>query len=124
MNLRSLPPKLKIPFLFKLNYYSILIMSLWSVPAQVLIVLMKRFLANMQQKKLSSQQTLQEAQIYVKKITRTELKALPNGQKIIQEIRASFPKNHPELLKQWEAQNYPLQARYFWGAWVCVGREF
>jgi hypothetical protein len=34
-------------------------MSLWSVPAQVLIVLMKRFLANMQQKKLSSQQTLQ-----------------------------------------------------------------
>ena len=53
-----------------------------------------------------------------------ELKALPNGQKIIQEIRASFPKNHPELLKQWEAQNYPLQARYFWGAWVCVGREF
>ena len=99
-------------------------MSLWSVPAQVLIVLMKRFLANMQQKKLSSQQTLQQAQIYVKKITRTELKALPNGQKIIQEIRASFPKNHPELLKQWEAQNYPLQARYFWGAWVCVGREF
>ena len=61
-------------------------MSLWSVPAQVLIVLMKRFLANMQQKKLSSQQTLQQAQIYVKKITRTELKALPNGQKIIQEI--------------------------------------
>ncbi len=80
---------------------------------------MKRFLANMQQKKLSSQQTLQEAQIYVKKITRTELKALPNGQKIIQEIRASFPKNHPELLKQWEAQNYPLQARYFFLG--CMG---
>ena len=102
----------------------LLIMSLWSVPAQVSILLMNRFLANMQQKKLSSQQALQEAQIYVKKITRTELEALPTGQKIIQEIRASFPKNYPELLKQWEAQNYPLQARYFWGAWVCVGREF
>ncbi|NEQ76097.1 MAG: CHAT domain-containing protein [Okeania sp. SIO2C9] len=102
----------------------LLIMSLWLVPPQVSILLMNRFLTNMQQKQLSSQQALQEAQIYIKTITRTELEALPTGKKIIQEIRANLQNKSPELLPQWEAQNYPLQARYFWGAWVCVGREF
>ncbi len=102
----------------------LLIMSLWSVPSQVSILLMNRFFANMQQKNLSTQQALQEAQIYIKTITRTELEALPTGQKIIQQIRERLSKKSAELLRQWEAQNYPLQARYFWGAWVCVGREF
>lgn len=102
----------------------LLIMSLWSVPAQVSILLMNRFITNMQQKKLSSQQALQEAQLYIKTITKTELEALPTGEKIIQESRAYWQKKSSELLVQWDVKNYPLQARYFWGAWVCVGREF
>ncbi|NEP78461.1 MAG: CHAT domain-containing protein [Okeania sp. SIO3B3] len=102
----------------------LLIMSLWSVPAQVSILLMNRFLTNMQQKKLSSQQALQEAQLYIKTITRTELEALPTGEKILQESRAYWQNKSSELLVQWDVKNYPLQARHFWGAWVCVGREF
>ncbi|GFZ98512.1 CHAT domain-containing protein [Okeania sp. KiyG1] len=102
----------------------LLIMSLWSVPAQVSILLMNRFLTNMQQKKLSSQQALQEAQIYIKTITRTELEALPTGEKILQESRSYWQNKSSELLDRWDEKNYPLQARYFWGAWVCVGREF
>ncbi len=102
----------------------LLIMSLWSVPAQVSILLMNRFLANMQQKKLSSQQALQEAQIYIKTITRKELEALPTGEKIIQESQGYWNEKHHQLREKWDVKNYPLQARYFWGAWVCVGREF
>ena len=101
----------------------VLIMSLWSVPAQVSIILMNRFFVNINQEKLSCQQALQEAQNYIRTMTREQLQSLPAGQQIIPEIRIGFEKS-PELLKQWESQPYPLQDRYFWGAWVCVGREF
>ena len=101
----------------------ILIMSLWSVPTQVTILLMNRFFVNINQEKLSCQQALQEAQNYIRTMTREQLQSLPAGQQIIPEIQVGF-EHFPELLKQWESQTYPLQARYFWGAWVCVGREF
>ncbi|MEG4575298.1 CHAT domain-containing protein [Microcoleus sp. N3A4] len=102
----------------------LLIMSLWSVPAQVSILLMNRFFVNYQEKNLRCQQALQEAQNYIRTLTRKELESLPNGQKIIQEIRSTLREKSPQLVEQWELQNNPLQARYFWGAWVCVGREF
>ena len=85
---------------------------------------MNRFLTNMQQKNLSSQQALQEAQIYIKTITRRELEALPTGEKILQESQGYWNEKHHQLREKWDVKNYPLQARYFWGAWVCVGREF
>ena len=101
----------------------VLIMSLWSVPAQVSIILMNRFFVNINQEKLSCQQALKQAQNYIRTMTREQLESLPAGQQIIPEIQVGF-EHFPELLKQWESQTYPLQARYFWGAWVCVGREF
>jgi len=102
----------------------LLIMSLWSIPAQVSILLMNRFFINFQEKNLSCQQSLQEAQNYIRTLTRKELESLPTGQQIIQQIRSALGEKYPQLVEQWELQNNPLQARYFWGAWVCVGREF
>jgi len=99
----------------------VLIMSLWSVPAQVSIILMNRFFVNLNQEKLSCQKALQEAQNYIRTMSRKELESLPTGEQIIQQIRTVWRGKYPELLAQWEAQTYPLQARYFWGAWVCVG---
>ncbi|MTJ55889.1 CHAT domain-containing protein [Anabaena sp. UHCC 0253] len=104
----------------------LLIMSLWSVPVKPSILLMNRFFANMDNRKLPAQIALKEAQNYIRTMTRNELESLAIGKEILQELQlkiAPVLQRNPELANTWKISEYPLQHPYFWGAWVCVGRE-
>jgi len=98
----------------------LIIMSMWSVDANVSILLMNRFFENMDVRKLPTQLALKEAQNYIRTITRKELASLAIGQEILN----SLQKYMPERDEKWEKSEYPLEHRSFWGAWVCLGRDF
>jgi CHAT domain-containing protein/tetratricopeptide (TPR) repeat protein len=89
-----------------------LIVSLWDVPVQASILLMDKFFEYYREGagKLAPL-ALQQAQSYIRNITRSELHKIEQGRIVLQEIDEKV-----EHLKDAEK---PLQHPMFWGAWIC-----
>jgi tetratricopeptide (TPR) repeat protein/CHAT domain-containing protein len=95
-----------------------LIMSLWSVPTRASLLLMDRFLSDIEQG-LGKREALLKAQSYIRTITIQELRQFPLGCDIIAEfmekkvISEEFIKTNPD----YQLLSHP----YFWGAWISQG---
>lgn len=91
-----------------------LIVSLWDVPVQTSILLMDKFFEYYQGGAgQSAAISLQQAQSYIRNITRAELLSIEQGRIILAEIDAKI--DHLQGAEQ------PLQHPMFWGAWLCQG---
>jgi tetratricopeptide (TPR) repeat protein len=95
-----------------------LIMSLWSVPTRASLLLMDRFLSDVEQG-LGKREALLKAQSYIRTITIRELQQFPLGFDILAEfiekkvISEEFIETNPD----YQLLSHP----YFWGAWISQG---
>ena len=96
-----------------------LIMSLWEVPTRASLLLMERFLSDVEQG-LGKREALLKAQSYIRTITIQELQQFPLGCDILAEfmedkkvISEEFIKTNPD----YQLLSHP----YFWGAWISQG---
>ncbi len=96
-----------------------LIMSLWEVPTRASLLLMDRFLSDVDQG-LGKREALLKAQSYIRTITIRELQQFPLGRDIVDEfindkkvISEDFIKANPD----YQLLSHP----YFWGAWISQG---
>jgi CHAT domain-containing protein len=95
-----------------------LIMSLWSVPTRASLLLMERFLSDVELG-LGKREALLKAQSYIRTITIQELQRLPLGRDIVDEfidkkvISEEFIEANPDYQL--------LSLPYFWGAWISQG---
>jgi tetratricopeptide (TPR) repeat protein len=93
-----------------------LIVSLWDVPVQASILLMDKFFECYRDGAgTSAPIALQQAQSYIRNITRQELLSIEQGRIILQEI---IDQEIDHLIG---AEN-PLQHPVFWGAWICQSK--
>ena len=86
-----------------------LIMSLWSVPTLVTMLLMEQFLDD-SRSGMSAGAALRKAQKYIRNITVGELQKSKLGRDILEELN---------LGKNLKIESKPLAHPYFWGAWIC-----
>jgi tetratricopeptide (TPR) repeat protein len=96
-----------------------LIMSLWSVPTRASLLLMDRFLSDVE-RGLGKREALLKAQSYIRTITIQELQQFPLGCDILAQfiedkkvISEEFIKTNPD----YQLLSHP----YFWGAWISQG---
>ncbi|WP_377477211.1 MAG: CHAT domain-containing protein [Microcoleus anatoxicus] len=96
-----------------------LIMSLWEVPTRVSMLLMDRFLSDVE-RGLGKREALLKAQSYIRTITIGELRQFPLGCDILAQfieekkvISEEFIKANPD----YQLLSHP----YFWGAWISQG---
>ena len=91
-----------------------LIASLWDVPVQTSILLMDKFFEYYRDGAgQPAAICLQQAQSYIRNITRAELLSIEQGRIILQEIDAK--------IDHLQGAEHPLQHPMFWGAWLCQG---
>ncbi len=88
-----------------------LIMSLWSVPTLVTMLLMEQFLDYLESGN-SPAEALKKAQKYIINVTVGKLQNSQLGEKILAELN---------LGNNLEIDSKPLAHPYFWGAWICQG---
>jgi CHAT domain-containing protein len=94
-------------------------MSLWSVPTRASLLLMDRFLSDVE-RGLGKREALLKAQSYIRTITIQELQQFPLGCDILAQfiedkkvISEEFIKTNPD----YQLLSHP----YFWGAWISQG---
>ncbi|MDQ2100516.1 MAG: CHAT domain-containing tetratricopeptide repeat protein [Tychonema bourrellyi B0820] len=96
-----------------------LIMSLWEVPTRASLLLMDRFLSDIEQG-LGKREALLKAQSYIRTITIQKLRQFPLGRDIVDEFI-----NEKKVLTQEFIKANPdyqlLSHPYFWGAWISQG---
>jgi len=95
-----------------------LIMSLWKVPTRVSLLLMDRFLSDVE-RGVGKREALLKAQSYIRTITIKKLQQFPLGCDILAQfiekkvISEEFIKTNPD--------HQLLSHPYFWGAWISQG---
>jgi tetratricopeptide (TPR) repeat protein/CHAT domain-containing protein len=89
------------------------IVSLWDVPVQASILLMDKFFEYYRDGAggKPASKVLQDAQSYIRNITRGELDAIEQGRIILEEI--------DKKVAHLAGAEHPLQHPMFWGAWIC-----
>ncbi len=90
-----------------------LIMSLWSVPTLVTMLLMEQFLDYLRAG-IGRAEALKKAQKYIINVTVGELQKSQLGRDILAEL---------DLGNNLKIDSQPLAHPYFWGAWVCQGER-
>ncbi len=90
-----------------------LIMSLWSVPTLVTMLLMEQFLDYLKAG-IGLAEALKKAQKYIINVTVGELQKSKLGCDILDELN---------LGNNLEIDSKPLAHPYFWGAWICQGER-
>ena len=96
-----------------------LIMSLWEVPTRASLLLMDRFLSDVDQG-LGKREALLKAQSYIRTITIQELRQFPLGCEIIAEFindKKVISEKFIEANPDYQLLSHP----YFWGAWISQG---
>ena len=96
-----------------------LIMSLWEVPTRVSLLLMDRFLSDVEQG-LGKREALLKAQSYIRTITIRELQKFPLGCEILAEFindKKVISEEFIEANPDYQLLSHP----YFWGAWISQG---
>ena len=96
-----------------------LIMSLWEVPTRVSLLLMDRFLSDVEQG-LGKREALLKAQFYIRIITIRELQQFPLGCEILAELindKKVISEEFIEANPDYQLLSHP----YFWGAWISQG---
>ncbi|MGB8689208.1 MAG: CHAT domain-containing protein [Microcoleus sp.] len=96
-----------------------LIMSLWSVPTRASLLLMDRFLSDVE-RGLGKREALLKAQSYIRTITIQELQQLPLGCDILAEFiedKKVISEEFIEANPDYQLLSHP----YFWGAWISQG---
>ncbi|TAF68343.1 MAG: CHAT domain-containing protein, partial [Oscillatoriales cyanobacterium] len=96
-----------------------LIMSLWEVPTRVSLLLMDRFLSDVEQG-LGKREALLKAQSYIRTITIQELRQFPLGCDIVDEFiddKKVISEEFIEANPDYQLLSHP----YFWGAWISQG---
>jgi tetratricopeptide (TPR) repeat protein len=95
-----------------------LIMSLWKVPTRVSLLLMERFLSDVELG-LGKREALLKAQSYIRTITIQELQRLPLGRDIVDEFidKKVISEEFIEANPDYQLLCHP----YFWGAWISQG---
>jgi CHAT domain-containing protein len=95
-----------------------LVMSLWSVPEQATVLLMERFINNLQ-RGLGRGDALQDAQNYIRTITVVELQESEAGRQVLIELQEYGKLSRKVVANQPDFT--PLAHPYYWGAWICQG---
>jgi CHAT domain-containing protein len=94
-----------------------LIMSLWKVPTRTSLLLMDRFLSDVD-RGLGKREALLKAQSYIRTITIQDLQQFPLGCDILAEFKEKGIS--PEFIEA--NPDYQLLSHpYFWGAWISQG---
>ncbi|WP_445249788.1 CHAT domain-containing protein [Microcoleus sp. OTE_8_concoct_300] len=95
-----------------------LIMSLWSVPTRASLLLMDRFLSDVE-RGLGKREALLKAQSYIRTLTIQELQKLPLGRDIVDEFidKKVISEEFIEANPDYQLLSHP----YFWGAWISQG---
>lgn len=96
-----------------------LIMSLWSVPTRVSMLLMDRFLSDVE-RGLGKREALLKAQSYIRTITIQELQQFPLGCDILAQFIEDKKVISEEFIKV-DPDYQLLSHPYFWGAWISQG---
>jgi len=96
-----------------------LIMSLWEVPTRVSLLLMDRFLNDVE-RGLGKREALLKAQSYIRTITIQELQQFPLGCDILAEFieKKVISEEFIEANPDYQLLSHP----YFWGAWISQGQ--
>ena len=96
-----------------------LIMSLWEVPTRASLLLMDRFLSDVELG-LGKREALLKAQSYIRTITIQELRQFPLGCDILAEFmeeKRVISEEFIEANPDYQLLSHP----YFWGAWISQG---
>jgi hypothetical protein len=95
-----------------------LVMSLWSVPEKATVLLMERFINNLQ-RGFGRGDALQDAQNYIRTITVGELRKSKAGRQVLIEL-LKYRKLSQEVVAN-QPDFTPLAHPVYWGAWICQG---
>jgi CHAT domain-containing protein len=100
-----------------------LVMSLWKVPDIATAILMERFYDNLLTRTLPRDESLREAQEYVRTIMIGDMRP----QRLTTAARERLAKGNDEMgrelerLAQQPDDHRPFSHTYFWGAFICQG---
>ncbi len=96
-----------------------LVMSLWKVPDRATTMLMERFFENLQSG-MTRANALQNAQVYIRKITVKELRKSVLGIELLKELMGVKELSEDSKIDSQE-EDTPLAHPFYWGAWICQG---
>jgi hypothetical protein len=96
-----------------------LVMSLWKVPDKVTALLMERFFDNLQSG-MNRGNALQNAQVYIRNITVTQLRKSALGIEVLKELLGVKELSADSKIDCQE-EDTPFQHPFYWGAWICQG---
>lgn len=96
-----------------------LVMSLWKVPDKVTALLMDRFFHNLQSG-MNRANALQEAQVYIRKITVGQLRKLALGIEVLKEL-LEVKELSTDSQIDCQEEDTPFEHPFYWGAWICQG---
>ena len=92
-----------------------LIATLWEIPVYASIILIERFLDNLE-RNVGKAAALKEAQTYLREISIANLKQLPAGHDALAELGKLHGKSY-----HLNDSHQPFTHPYFWAAWICQG---
>ncbi|MDF5714663.1 MAG: CHAT domain-containing protein [Rhizonema sp. NSF051] len=98
-----------------------LVMSLWKVPDRATALLMERFFDNLQSG-MNRANALQDAQIYLRKITVEELRKSASGIELLKELMGVKELSEDSKIDS-QQEDTPLAHPFYWGAWICQGES-
>ncbi len=96
-----------------------LVMSLWKVPDRATALLMERFFENLQSG-MSRANALQDAQVYLRRITVEQLRKSALGIELLKEVMGVKELSAGSQLDCQE-EDTPFEHPFYWGAWICQG---
>jgi len=96
-----------------------LVMSLWKVPDRATALLMERFFENLQSG-MGRANALQDAQVYLRRITVKQLRKSALGIEFLKEVLGVKELSADSKIDCQE-EDTPCEHPFYWGAWICQG---
>jgi CHAT domain-containing protein len=94
-----------------------LIMSVWKVPDLATFLLVDRLYANLLERSMACDESLREAQLFLRGVTLDDVRRMHPGDTHLAELVSRFVAEHPDA----DARLRPFLHEAYWGGFVCLG---
>jgi CHAT domain-containing protein len=100
-----------------------LVMSLWSIPDLATAILMERFYENLLNRELPRDESLRDAQFYLRDITIFQIKDRWLSREMIEHLSGGNDniKGYLQYMAQQPDDHRPFTSPRYWGAFICQG---